>query len=141
MMLEWLFTKVYGCFWGLAQAKTSSRGVKWVVRPGYLRKLSENIQWVQNQILSPLVTFGYFWSKLEPQIVSLADHLRVTKNEKQADHLRVTDEPSFATPSASRYFPYVTLTSVWYRSLESYVTQRVRAPPCLGLRQRNSRGC
>ncbi|CAE6940013.1 unnamed protein product [Symbiodinium natans] len=27
------------------------------------------------------------------------------------------------------YFPYVTLTSVWYGSLESYVTERVRAPP------------
>lgn len=27
------------------------------------------------------------------------------------------------------YFPYVTVTSVWYESLESYVTQRVRAPP------------
>lgn len=27
------------------------------------------------------------------------------------------------------HFPYVTVTSVWYESLESYVTQRVRAPP------------
>ncbi|CAJ1403715.1 unnamed protein product, partial [Effrenium voratum] len=27
------------------------------------------------------------------------------------------------------YFPYLTVTSVWYGSLESYVTQRVRAPP------------
>jgi len=27
------------------------------------------------------------------------------------------------------YSPYVTLTSVWYGSLESYVTERVRAPP------------
>ena len=39
----------------------------------------------------------------------------------------------FIDSTRLRHFPYVTVTSVWYESLESYVTQRVRAPPSLEL--------